>query len=167
MKASVLYVIGVSLALAAAAAQAQQYKWKDSRGRWQYGDVPPAGVQAIPLKPPPGPPAPAATGEGGAKGGDAAAAAKSSKPLTPAEQELEYRRRLKEAQEKAAKEEKLAKEERERKENCQLAREQVAALGSGQRIARYDVNGNRYYINDAQRAQELSQARSSVGQWCK
>jgi len=165
MKASKFYLLGVALALCAAAANAQQYKWKDSRGRTVYGDLPPAGVNATPLRsssvPPAASAAPAAT-EAGSK-----AAAKSSKPLTPAEQEMEFRRRVKEAQEAAAKQADKSKDERERQENCELAREQERTLASGQRIARVDAKGERYYMDDAQRAQELAQARRSASEWCK
>lgn len=165
MKASKFYLLGVALALCAAAADAQQYKWKDSRGRTVYGDLPPAGVKATPLKavapPPPAAAAPATT-QAGSK-----AAAKSTKPLTPAEQEMEYRRRVKEAQEAAAKQAKEQQDERDRRENCELAREQERTLASGQRIARVDQKGERYYIDDAQRAQELAQARRSISEWCK
>jgi len=168
MKASKLYLIGIALALCAAGVNAQQYKWKDSRGRTVYGDVPPAGVNAVPLKSSQTAPAasaasaaPAAT-EAGAK-----AAAKPSKPLTPAEQEMEFRRRVKEAQEAAAKQAQEQKAERDRQQNCELAREQERTLSSGQRISRVDDKGERYYMNDAQRAQELSQARRSISEWCK
>jgi hypothetical protein len=165
MKASTLYLIGVVLALCAAGVNAQQYKWKDSRGRTVYGDVPPAGVNAVPLQSartaPAASAAPAAT-EDGAK-----AAAKPSKPLTPAEQEMEFRRRVKEAQEAAAKQAKEQQAERDRQQTCELAREQERTLASGQRISRVDDKGERYYINDAQRAQELSQARRSMSEWCK
>ncbi len=165
MKRSKLYLIALALTLCAAGAQAQQYKWKDSRGRTVYGDIPPAGVKAVPLSsvaPPPsaGPSAP--TTEDGAK-----AAAKPSRPLTPAEQEMEFRRRVKEAQEAAAKQADKDKAERDRQQNCELAREQERSLTSGQRISRVDEKGERYYMNDAQRAQELAQARSSISQWCK
>lgn len=165
MKASKFYLLGVALALCAAAADAQQYKWKDSRGRTVYGDLPPAGVKATPLKavaPPPAASAAPATTQAGSK-----AAAKSTKPLTPAEQEMEYRRRVKEAQEAAAKQAKEQQDERDRRENCELAREQERTLASGQRIARVDQKGERYYIDDAQRAQELAQARRSISEWCK
>jgi hypothetical protein len=165
MKRSKLYLIGIALALCAAGANAQQYKWKDSRGRTVYGDVPPAGVNAVPLTPAQAPAsapsAPAAT-EGGAK-----AAAKPSKPLTPAEQEMEFRRRVKEAQEAAAKQAEKSKEARESQENCELAREQERTLASGQRISRVDPRGERYYMDDAQRTEELAQARRSVAEWCK
>jgi hypothetical protein len=166
MKASYLYVLGISLALVAAAATAQQYKWKDSRGRWVYGDVPPAGAKVIPLKSstPSNPAAAAkpAESEAGSKAG-----AKSSKPLTEAEKELEFRRRIKEAQEKAAKTAKEEQSERETKQNCEMAREQVRILASGERVQRMDPKGERYFINDAQRASELEQARRSESEWCK
>ena len=165
MKRSKLYLISVALALCAAGANAQQYKWKDSRGRTVYGDLPPAGVKAEPLRsasPPPSAAPSAATEEGGAK-----AAAKPSRPLTPAEQEMEFRRRVKEAQEAAAKQAEKNKTERDREQKCELAREQERTLSSGQRISRVDEKGERYYINDAQRDQELAQARRSVSQWCK
>lgn len=165
MKRSKLYLIGVALVLCAAAANAQQYKWKDSRGRTVYGDIPPPGVKAMPLSPVATPPSAAPStpaAEAGAK-----AAAKPSRSLTPAEQEMEFRRRVKEAQETAAKQAEKDKAERDRQENCQLAREQERTLTSGQRISRVDEKGERYYINDAQRGEELAQARRSVSQWCK
>ena len=191
MKALKLFVLSVSLALCATAAHAQQYKWKDSRGRTVYGDVPPAGVNATPLKGTPTPPsaAPAPAKPTGTAEAAKTAAAKSNKPLTPAEQEMEFRRRVKEAQEAAAKKAKedqkdrdvaqnceLAREQERTKEdqkdrdvaqNCELAREQERTLASGQRVARVDEKGERYYVDDAQRAQELAKARQNVSQWCK
>jgi len=167
MKASRLYLLGIALALFAAAANAQQYKWKDSRGRTVYGDVPPAGVNATPLKsasaqPTAPPPAAAANTEAGAK-----AAAKPSKPLTPAEQEMEYRRRVKEAQEAAAKQAKESEAERDRRENCELAREQERTLMNQPRIARTDAKGERYYMGDEEISQALAKTRQSVAEWCK
>jgi len=173
MKTSYLYVIGISLALVAAAVSAQQYKWKDARGRWQYGDVPPTGVKGVPLKPPPSQPAAPAKSAGNeaVKPGDDVAAtkapAKDAKPLTPAEQEMAFRRRIKEAQDSAAKKAKEDQAARESKQNCDLAREQERTLASGQRIARVDAKGERYYPGDAERARDLENARRSVSQWCK
>jgi hypothetical protein len=170
MKVSKRYVLGlglVGLALCAAAAHAQQYKWKDARGRTVYGDVPPAGVEATPVKSVMATPiAPAAAKPAGAAPG-AKAGAKDAKPLTPAEKEMEFRRRVKEAQEAAAKQAKEDQVKRESQENCELAREQERTLASGQRISRVDAKGERYYMDDAQRSQELAKARSSVSQWCK
>ena len=169
MKALKLFVLSVSLALCATAAHAQQYKWKDSRGRTVYGDVPPAGVNATPLKGTPTPPsaAPAPAKPTGTAEAAKTAAAKSNKPLTPAEQEMEFRRRVKEAQEAAAKKAKEDQKDRDVAQNCELAREQERTLSSGQRVARVDEKGERYYVDDAQRAQELAKARQNVSQWCK
>ncbi len=38
-------------------ANAQQFGWVDKNGKVQYGDVPPPGVKATPMKAPAGPPA--------------------------------------------------------------------------------------------------------------
>lgn len=174
MKASYLYVFGISLALVAAAVNAQQYKWKDSRGRWQYGDVPPTGVKAVPLKPPPSQPAARAkpadseAAKPGAGGAAPKAAAKDAKPLTPAEQEMAFRRRIKEAQDNAAKKAKEEQAERETKQNCELAKAQERSLADPQmRVAGVDKNGQRYYPSDAERKRGLGVARDSIREWCK
>ena len=54
----------VAATLLAATAAAQQYKWVDENGRVRYGDTPPPGVKATPLKGPSGPSAPAAATKG-------------------------------------------------------------------------------------------------------
>jgi hypothetical protein len=167
MKVSKLFVLGLGLALCATAANAQQYKWKDSRGRTVYGDLPPAGVKATPMSSASPPPAAAAPAKSGGAETGAKAGAKDGKPLTPAEQEMEFRRRVKEAQEAAAKKAKEDQAERDKKQNCELAREQERTLASGQRVSRVDEKGERYYVNDAQRGEELSQARRSISEWCK
>jgi Domain of unknown function (DUF4124) len=161
--------IGLMLCgLVAAAAHAQGYKWVDKRGHTQYGDIPPPGVKATPLGPPPPPigspassaPAPSAEGKAGA----APEARKG--PMTPAEQELEFRRRMKEAQEAAAKAEKERQQAREKEQNCERAKEALRTLQSGQRIARVDQKGERYYMSDQQRTAEAAQAREQVRQSC-
>jgi hypothetical protein len=171
MKASKLFVLSVSLALCAAVAHAQQYKWKDSRGRTVYGDVPPAGVNATPLSgvpsSAPAAPAPAPAKPAGAAESAKTAAAKSGKPLTPAEQEMEFRRRVKEAQEAAAKKAKEDQKEHDIAQNCELAREQERTLLNQPRIARTNEKGERYYMDDDQRAQALAKTRQSVAEWCK
>jgi hypothetical protein len=143
----------------AAAAMAQQYKWVDKNGRVQYGDAPPPGVKATPLRPPPPAPAPAA------KAADPNAAKKG--PLTPAEREAEYRKRQQEAakdREKLAQEEKAAQA---KKENCSRAQDHVRTLQSGARLSGIDAKGERYYLDEAQVAQELARAQQAVQQWCK
>ncbi len=162
---------GLAAAIFAASSFAQVYKWVDKDGRTRYSDRPPVGTQATPLTPPPAPataseaPAPPTASAAPAEA-DAAKDAKKG-PLTPAEQEIEFRRRIKEAQEAAAKAEQAKREDQDRKENCSRAREMLATLESGQRIARTDSKGERFYLEDAQRVQETAKARSAVASWCK
>jgi hypothetical protein len=141
--------------LLAAAAHAQQYKWVDKNGRTQYGDVPPPGVKATALSAPAGPAARPPAKDAG-KG-----------PLTPAEQELEFRRRQKEKEEAATKAAQANEASETEKQNCENATQALRTLESGQRIARTDASGERYFLDDAQRAQEMARARQAVSSWCK
>lgn len=144
----------------AAGAAAQLYRWVDKDGRVRYSDTPPAGVKATTIKPPPGSSAPAPAP------GDAAAKGAKKGPLTPAEQEADYRKRQAEAQKARDKQEQSQRDAEAKKDNCLRARETLAGLESGQRIARTGANGERYYLDDAQRAAEVEKARQSVGSWC-
>jgi hypothetical protein len=147
-------------------AAAQQYKWIDRNGKVQYGDTPPAGVNATPLKgPAAAPPAPAEKGASKAAAKDAKAANKG--PLTPAEQDAEFRKRKLEAEKAGAKDEKAAQDAETRRENCKSAQEYQRQLEGGQRIARTDAKGERYFMEDEQRAAELAKARKSAADWCK
>ncbi len=156
------WAAGLAAAVFAVSSHAQLYKWVDKDGRTRYSDRPPVGIQATPLSPPPAP----ASASTAPATGDSAKDAKKG-PLTPAEQEVEFRRRVKEAQEAAAKSEQAQREADERKENCARAREMLSTLESGQRIARSDAKGERFYLDDAQRVQETAKARDAVASWCK
>ena len=136
-------VVILSLLFAGAAA-AQQYKWVDKDGKVRYGDVPPPGIKATPLRAPPPGTAPAAA----VKKPDAA-----KKGPADAAKERE-------------KQEQAEKDAKAKQENCGHAREALRTLESGERIARVDSKGERYYLEDAQHAQELASARKSVQQWC-
>jgi hypothetical protein len=87
--------------------------------------------------------------------------------MTPAEREAEFRKRQADAQKAAEKGAKDAKDEQARQTNCQNSRQQLAELESGQRIARTGANGERYYLEDDQRAAEVGRARQLVIEWCK
>ena len=147
--------------VAAGTAHAQAYKWVDQDGHVGYGDAPPSGATKVtPLKGIAPPPAP----EPGAQANNAKGANRG--PLTPAQQELEFRRRMKEAQDAAAKADREKKAAEEKKANCDNARQSLQTLESGQRIMRVDSKGERYFISDEQRAQDTARAREAVGQWC-
>jgi hypothetical protein len=135
-------------------AVAQQYKWVDQNGRTQYGDVPPPGVKATPMRGAPAAPATAAP--------DAASKA----PGKPQDPDAAFRQRQLDAQ-KAA--EKSAAEQNEltaRKENCSRAQAYLRTLESGARISSTDKDGERVYLEDDQRASETAKARQSIQQLC-
>jgi hypothetical protein len=147
----------------AAGAAAQQYKWVDKDGKVRYGDTPPAGVKATPLNAPatgssPTPPPAAKKDE---------KSAKAKGPLTPAEQDAEFRKRQIEADKSREKEQKASAEEQGKKQNCTAAQDQLRLYDSGQRIARTNPSGERYYLDENQLAQEAAKARQAVSQWCK
>jgi len=153
-------ICALSLAFAAGAA-AQAYRWVDKDGKVRYGDTPPPGVKASPLQLPQG---------GGANGGpppaDAAGKAAKKGPLTPAEQDAEYRKRQADAQKSRDKEDQAQRDAAAKQDNCKRARESLAALESGQRVSRYTAEGERYYLDDSQRDAETARARESVNSWC-
>ena len=133
-------------------ALAQQYKWVDPDGKVRYGDVPPPGVKAQRMKPPASGPSPSAP-----------AASKGEKPLSP---EAAYRKRQEDAQKENEKAAQAEQEAAAKRENCVRAQESLRTLESGQRIARTDAKGERYYLEDAQVAQEISRARQIVRESC-
>lgn len=80
-------------------------------------------------------------------------------------QQFEKRREERQAADaKAAKE----KAERERAaEHCTKARNRLAALQSGQRIVRFNAQGEREYMDDAGREKEIADSQKAVSDWCK
>jgi uncharacterized protein DUF4124 len=147
-------LIFAALTAFAALAFGQQYKWVDKDGRVQYGDAPPPGVSATRLKGSAAAPA-APVAEPQTKG-----------PLTPAEQEANFRKRQLEAgkeRDKQAQAEQLA---RERQENCARAQAALLSYESGTRVTRTDAKGERYFLDEAQVAQETGKARQAVKDSC-
>jgi hypothetical protein len=152
----------IALAVSAAAI-AQQYKWVDNRGKVQYGDTPPPGVTATPLRSPSGP-ASASMPASAAKKDDAKVAKKG--PLSPAEQEAEFRKRQIDARKEQEKQAQASQETVAKKENCARAQEYMRTLDSGQRISRTDASGERRFLEDADIAKEKTRARQDVQNWC-
>ena len=52
-------------------------------------------------------------------------------------------------------------------ENCSRARGQLAALEQGQRIVRYNAKGEREYLDDKGRADEIQRVRGVMAADCK
>jgi hypothetical protein len=137
-----LLVLLLATALAGAAF-AQQYKWVDKDGRVQYGDNPPPGVKATPLRPPPaGTAAPAAQKPAG-------------KAPSAATRDADLKKQAAAAQDAEAK-----------KSNCTAAQANMQTLESG-RVRRPDPKtGELVYMEDAQLAEAKEQARKSIAEWC-
>jgi hypothetical protein len=132
------------------AAVAQQYKWVDKDGRVQYGDSPPPGVKATPLRPPAGPAAPTSS---------------AGKTPTTAEKDADFRKRQLEAGKARDKEANAAQNAALKKQNCAMAQNSVRTLEQG-RVRRLDANGEAVYLDDNQLVQEMARAKKSVVEWC-
>jgi hypothetical protein len=153
--------LGFVLALAfAAAASAQAYKWVDKDGKVRYGDTPPPGVKATPLRGAPPPPAPAPSADAKKDPG----AKDKEKPLTP---EAAFRKRQQEQQEAEQKAQKEAADAAAKRANCESSQQVLRTLQSGQRVTRTDASGERIYLEDAEREQAIQRAQGSVNQWCR
>jgi len=146
------------------AAHAQVYKWIDEHGKVRYGDTPPPSAKVKVIT---APSARSAAPDSAPASGEGKEAKAKKGPLTPAEQEQQFRRRVKEAQEAAAKADKERKDKEARKENCANAQEALRTFQSGQRVSRTDAQGERYFLDDSQRAQEAARAQQAVSQWCQ
>jgi hypothetical protein len=149
-------IILVASLLFAGAAAAQQYKWVDRDGKVRYGDVPPPGVNATRLRgsssaPPPAP----AAGE---------AKKDAAKPLTP---EQAFRKRQEDAEKERQTQAKTEQDAELKRQNCAQAQTALRTLESGQRISRTDSKGERYFLDEAQIAEETTRARQTAQEWCK
>ncbi len=157
-------VLALALGAAATAVQAQ-WKWRDKNGQVNVSDRPPpmdVPEKDILARPSPEtlrkPAAPAPSASGPASGPGARG---------PLERELELRRRAAEQEQSAkgkAEEERLSAQ---RAENCRRARNQLAALESGQRMARFNDKGEREILDDRGRAEEMRQAREVIASDCR
>lgn len=160
-------VLLVALVLPAQA----QWKWKDGRGQTHVSDTPPP--RDVPDKDILQRPnqrstgftvaaAPATTTVGTAA---PAVGAPASAPKMDAE--LEARKAKQEAEQKAKAKAEADKQAALRAENCQRARQHLATLQSGQRIARINSKGEREVLDDAGREQERQTAQRVAAADCR
>ncbi|WP_301102780.1 DUF4124 domain-containing protein [Propionivibrio sp.] len=145
-----LTVAALFLIIAATAVNAQVYEWKDEKGKTNFSDKPPIGASRTQR---------IIESE--------TTAASSPIQKTAADRELEFRKRQKEAQESAEKTKKEQAASAEMKEACDNSRRRLAALESGERVGLRDDKGERYFMDDAQREQEIAKARQLIESTCK
>lgn len=161
----------LALLLAAAVSPAAaQWAWKDENGRVVYSDRPPPSTvkpdQIVRQGTLGGAPGPAGAPTAG--GGEGRADGKDSKsgPKTVAEREMDYRKRQ---QERADADKKAAEESAQssrKAADCERSRGYLKALEDGQRVARTDAQGNREFLDDSQRAAELTRVREALSRSC-
>jgi hypothetical protein len=88
-----------------------------------------------------------------------------TKPPPTPEQAFQQRQKERaDAEKKAAAERADAQQ---RQEQCQRARSVVAQYEMGGRVSAVDANGERYFLDDNQMAQQKARAQESANQWCK
>lgn len=161
-------VLAALLMSTALPASAEIYSWRDKDGKIHYADqAPPSGEVKV-LRggvPQTSAPAPATPAQG-----EAAAATKGgveNKPKSVAEQEQAFRQRRAEAAEAQAKAEKENTDSADRERQCSELRNQLAALQSGQRMARYGSSGERVVMDDAMRAEETGRTQRQIEEGCR
>lgn len=154
-------VLGVLAGSALSLPAAAQWIWKDAQGRFNSSDRPPppdvperAIIQRGVLKP-----APVAA---------SAASGAASEPGKPAvDKELEARRKQ---NEQPAEPKRQTDDERlaiARAENCERARSYMRTLESGARIARTNEKGEREFLTDDARRQEMDRMRQTMAADCR
>lgn len=154
-----------ALACLALSSPAQaQWKWRDSRGQIHVSDIPPPRdipekdvlqrAEVVPRKP-------------AAAAVPASAAASAAPAKATVDPELEEKRRRTEQEQDMRKKADEKKAAAVRADNCQRAREQLATLDSGQRIARIKADGEREILDDDQRAKEARRARDIMASDCR
>jgi hypothetical protein len=148
MKRFALYI---AIFLVSTAASAQIYQWKDENGKTIISDKPPVGHSRIQRK--------------------VDAEPQATTGITPqkslADRELEFRKRQKDSQEKSEKTKKDEALAAQKQENCANLSRQLRSLESGERIALRDDQGERYFLEDAQREQEITKARQNYQSTCQ
>jgi len=149
----------LGIALLASLPVFAQYSWIDNTGHRVFSDQPPPmnipqknilSAQVTPTAPTPDAPASAASGQG--QGQDKALEAK--KKAADAATDAKHK----------AEEQKLAAQ---RADNCQRAKNTLAGLQSGDRIAQFDARGQRSYMTDDQRAAEIQRTQNIIGTDCR
>jgi len=139
--------ISLLMAVLAFPASAGMYKWEDANGKTQYGQFPPAGVNATPMKAEPAP-----------------KSATTRKPLQ--EQVKELDKHL-EQQETAKAEASVKKQNAEiRKQNCVNARNNITQLGyGGNRLAKMP-DGSYQRLSEEKKQAQIKKNQDAIKEFC-
>ncbi|MBL8397669.1 MAG: DUF4124 domain-containing protein [Candidatus Accumulibacter sp.] len=141
-------ILTLLLFASSVAVEAQIYRWQDENNKTIISDRPPPNsvrkAKKIEAESPP-----------------ASDAGKSM-----ADREMDFRKRQKESKESAEKAEKETRLAAEKQENCDQARRALRLFESGERVLIHDSKGERMFMDDAQREQEIVRNRQYLQQNC-
>jgi hypothetical protein len=162
------------LAIAVSGAHAQSlWKWRDASGQLHISDTaPPPGTPAKNIiSSPAGVSQPAttlttATSSTSSTTTTVATPAGASAPETELEKRKKAAEKEKADKDKADRAALAQKNEAIRKDSCARAQNAAASLQSGVRVATIGANGEREFLDDAQRATELKRAQDLVASNC-
>ncbi|KQP38782.1 hypothetical protein ASF44_10045 [Pseudorhodoferax sp. Leaf274] len=162
---ALLFMLGTALSMPVAA----QWMWRDAAGKPVFSDRPPPAD--IPDKNVLQRPSGAARAVAPAPAPAAATASAPAATATPTpaggqDKELEQRRQQAEAAEAARQKAAQEVQARARADNCARARQNKASLDSGIRITRTNAQGEREFLDDAQRAAEASRTQEIIARDC-
>jgi type IV secretory pathway VirB10-like protein len=148
-----------------------QWAWRDANGRITASDRPPprdvADKDIISRPKSEKRRAESAAAPASAAQAASTPAAAAAPVKTSLERDVEARKAKEEQEQAAKKKADEAKLAAQRADNCQRAKQQIASLDSGIRIARVGVNGEREVLDDAGRAGEAKRAREVISSDCK
>jgi hypothetical protein len=89
-------------------------------------------------------------------------------PKSLSERDADFKKRMIEKQESEQKDAKKEAELQQKREACDTARAYLKGLEEGNRVARTDPKtGERVYLEDSERAAEVSRMRARVAESCK
>jgi len=147
-------ILMVLLALGSFSVQAQAFRWVDKDGKVRYGDIPPPGVKAVPMKSASSVPAPVA-----------APAAKDAKP--PADPGQAFNERQIKAREETAKLEKEQVDAEVRRKHCARSQGYLRSLEQGHRISTTTAQGERAFLDDTQRQAQMDETKAEIAKNCR
>jgi len=139
--------IALLTAVLAFPASAGMYKWKDANGKTQYGQFPPAGASATPMKAKPAP-----------------NSAPTRKPLEQQMEELDKQLEQRET----AKTDAAAKKQdvKIRKQNCENARDNITKLGYGGNRLTQLPDGSYERLSEEKKQAQIKKNQDAVKEFC-
>lgn len=145
----------LALAACTASVQAQVYKWVDKDGKVQYSDQapPPDAAKSVSQK---------------VISISSSPAAQSDKAAEKAPDKVkDFEKRRSQSAEQQKKGDEASKLAQRKQESCDDARANLKGLEAGGRISKTDANGERYFLDDDQRQQEIARTQGVVAESCK